>query len=100
MDALPPAPPAALDVEALADVIAERVRRAVLAEAAPEPLLDLAGVARWLNVSERTVESFVATGELPCLRIGMGRGVRRFETAAVEAFIRRQASGGRRGAGR
>lgn len=57
------------------------------------PLLDLSAVARWLNVSERLIETFVAAGEIPCLRIGQGRGVRRFEPAAVEAFIRRQAAG-------
>ena len=55
------------------------------------PLLDLAGAAARLNVSERTVESLVATGEIPVVRIGTGRGVRRFEPSALQAFIRRNA---------
>lgn len=82
-------PPAAgLDLDALADALVSR-----LGSAGPSPLLDLPAVARWLNISERLVETFVAAGDLPVLRIGQGRGVRRFEPAAVEAFIRRQAAG-------
>lgn len=83
-------PDAALD--ALAAALAER-----LTPAEPAPLLDLPAVARWLNISERLVETFVASGEIPVLRIGQGRGVRRFEPAAVEAFIRRQAKTAGRG---
>ena len=56
----------------------------------PAPLLDVDGVARALSVSTRTVEAFVASGELPVIRLGQGRGVRRFEAAAVEAFLRRR----------
>ena len=80
-------PLAGLDVDALADALASR-----LGSTGPAPLLDLPAVARWLNVSERLVETFVAAGDLPVLRIGQGRGVRRFEPTAVEAFIRRQAA--------
>lgn len=80
-----PLPDNALD--ALAAALAER-----LGATSPPPLLDLPAVARWLNVSERLVETFVAAGDIPVLRIGQGRGVRRFEAAAIEAFIRRQAN--------
>ena len=95
-------PPSDLDtptLDALAANLEARVRRAIRDElaAAPDrpaalpPLLDLAGAAARLNVSERTVESLVAVGEIPVVRIGTGRGVRRFDPAAVEAFIRRTA---------
>lgn len=91
-------PPAAADLAALKADLAE-VRALLLAlpetlaggpRPAP-PLLDLAGAARRLNVSERTVESLVAVGELAVIRIGTGRGVRRFDPDAVDALIRRQA---------
>ncbi|HEX9951244.1 MAG TPA: helix-turn-helix domain-containing protein [Rubricoccaceae bacterium] len=93
----PAAPPAPLDVDALISQIADRVIHVVrqeLASAPPSapPLLDLSGVAQRLGVSERTVETLVAMGELPFSRIGArGRGARRFEPEAVEAFIRRRA---------
>lgn len=88
------------DLDALAADLEARVRRAIREElaaagdrppAGPSPLLDLAGTAARLNVSERTVESLVASGEIPVVRIGTGRGVRRFDPASVEAFIRRRA---------
>ena len=95
-------PPRDLDAstfDVLAADLEARVRRAIREElagaapdrpAAPPPLLDLAGAAARLNVSERTVESLVASGEIPVVRIGTGRGVRRFDPAALEAFVRRQ----------
>ena len=78
------------DLDALAERIASRV--ASLPQP-PPPLLDLSGVAQALNVSERTVENFVAAGELPVVRLGTGkrRGLRRFDPEAVTAFIRRRA---------
>ena len=87
-------------LDALAASLAPLLRRAIREElaaagdrppAGPPPLLDLAGAAARLNVSERTVESLVALGEIPVVRIGTGRGVRRFDADAVEAFIRRKA---------
>ena len=88
----PPVPLPAEALDAIAAALAERLGGAVAGPSAePPPLLDLPAVARWLNVSERLVETFVAAGDIPVLRIGQGRGVRRFEPAAVEAFIRRQA---------
>ena len=87
--ASPPLPPD--DLDALAIGLADRVGQLLRERLAPPPLLDLAGAATRLNVSERTVESLVSLGEIPVVRIGTGRGVRRFDPAAIEAFIRRQA---------
>ena len=84
-------PLAADDLDALAAGLADRVGRLLRDRLAPPPLLDLAGAAARLNVSERTVEALVAQGEIPVVRIGTGRGVRRFDPAAIETFIRRQA---------
>ncbi|WP_412070402.1 helix-turn-helix domain-containing protein [Rubrivirga sp. IMCC43871] len=87
----PDAPPSdAPDLDALAAQLADRVAQLVDAARTPPPLLDLAGAAARLNVSTRTVEALVASGDIPVTRIGAGRGVRRFDPAAVEAFIRRQ----------
>src|SRR5690606_7322678 len=48
-------------------------------------LLSLKDVADLLNVSERTVESIVANGDLRPVRI---RGVRRFDPRAVRDYVR------------
>ncbi|WP_179299719.1 helix-turn-helix domain-containing protein [Rubrivirga marina] len=82
---------AGLDLDALAGRLAARVAELIEEARTPPPLLDLDGAARRLNVSTRTVEALVADGEIPVIRIGTGRGVRRFDPAAVEAFIRRNA---------
>ena len=73
-------------VEAIADGVADRLSDRLLA---PEALLDIKGAARYLAVSVRTVEALVALGEIPVVRIGAGRGVRRFERAALTAYVRR-----------
>ena len=78
-------------LDQIADELADRVGQLLKDRLSPPPLLDLAGAAARLNVSERTVESLVSLGEIPVVRIGTGRGVRRFDPAAVEAFIRRKA---------
>lgn len=85
------APP--LDLDAIADRLAERVAALVEVARQPPPLLDLDGAAARLNVSPRTVRALVADGEIPVIRIGTGRGVVRFDPTAVEAFIRRNARG-------
>lgn len=58
----------------------------------PPPLLDLAGVARRLNVSERTVERLIADGLLTPLWIA---GSRRFSPESVESFLKRYTIRGR-----
>lgn len=75
----------------LADRLAETVESAVdrVAESesssGPTPLLDLQGVADYLNVSPRFVEGLVSSGELVPIRI---RSVRRFSVDAVDAYLR------------
>ena len=81
----------ASDLESLATAIAQQVAHAIALEQLPPPLLDLKGAARRLNVSTSTVESLVAMGELSVIRIGTGRGVRRFDHSSLEALIRRRA---------
>jgi excisionase family DNA binding protein len=53
-------------------------------------LLTLPQVAHYLQVSERTVETLVAEGELQPIYI---RSRRRFEPEAVKAYLRSQANG-------
>ena len=50
-----------------------------------EPLLDVSGVAEYLNVSTRTIERIVAEGRLVPLWV---RGQRRFTQEGVQAFLR------------
>jgi excisionase family DNA binding protein len=50
------------------------------------PLIDIAEVARLLNVSKITVRRKVTTGELPCVRLSKN-GPMRFDLRDVERFI-------------
>ena len=50
-------------------------------------LMDVKTVAEALGVSPQCVYSLVAQGLLPAVRIGIGRGVIRFEEEAIERFI-------------
>ena len=61
-------------------------------EAAPEPLMTKADVAEALGVTERTVDTISAAGDLPKIKV---RGCVRFAPAVVRAYIRQQAEGGR-----
>jgi predicted DNA-binding transcriptional regulator AlpA len=56
-------------------------------EAAPEPLMTKADVAEALGVTERTVDTISAAGDLPKIKV---RGCVRFAPGAVEAYIQRQ----------
>ena len=85
----PPNSPTDRSEGELADAIAERVAERLVQVLAPPSLLDIDGAAARLNVSVRTVESLVALGEIPVVRIGVGRGVRRFSPSALDAFVRR-----------
>ncbi len=49
-----------------------------------QPLLSKRDVAIYLGVSERTVDRWVAAGELPAYRVG---GHRRFRLSEVDAFV-------------
>ena len=79
-------PSARLDPDDIA-AIAEGV--VALLNPVPYALLDINEAANALAVSVRTVESLVALGEIPVVRIGTGRGVRRFERRALDAYVRR-----------
>lgn len=74
-------------VEAIADSIAGRLGERLAA--GPPALLDLEAAANWLGVSARTVESLVALAEIPIVRIGPSRSIRRFELASLVAYARR-----------
>jgi excisionase family DNA binding protein len=50
------------------------------------PLLEIADVARILNVSIITVRRKVSAGELPCIRLTKG-GPMRFDPRDLEHFI-------------
>jgi len=69
----------------LAEVIETQNERLLLRHAALKPLMRVRDVARTLGVSERTVETLVASGKLQPLWI---KGQRRFHPDTVEAFIR------------
>ena len=67
----------------------EQLARIVdLLESPPQsdPLMSVTDVARRLNVSNRTVETLISTGEIKAIRV---KGQRRFDREAVESYIRR-----------
>ena len=55
-----------------------------------DQLMTLPQVAHYLQVSERTVETLIAEGELQPIYV---RSCRRFEPEAVKAYVRSQANG-------
>lgn len=70
----------------LMDVLRRLVDEAIDARRATDtpPLLTKAGVARYLSVSIRTVDTLVAEGELVPIKI---RAARRFTKDAVDRYI-------------
>lgn len=72
-------------VPAVKQVVQHEVDRWHEQSSQPQPLLDVKGVARFLAVSERTVERLIADGALVPIRVG---DVRRFSKEAVDAFLR------------
>jgi excisionase family DNA binding protein len=73
-------------------VVREELRAERRREAAPEPLLTKKDVAEVLDVTERTVDTIAAAGELPKIKV---RGCVRFAPGAVESYIQRQATNSR-----
>ena len=71
----------------LPEITAEAVRRTPV-----DSVLDVRGVAAHLAVSERTVETLVAEGQITPIWVG---GQRRFSWEAIDAF-KRSAAGPRR----
>ena len=72
--------------ELVAALVADRVAERL---AGGRPLLKLDQVAARLNCGETTVKDLVADGRLPVVRVGTGRGARRFDPDAVDEFVRR-----------
>jgi excisionase family DNA binding protein len=70
-------------------VVREELRAARRREAAPEPLLTKKDVAEVLDVTERTVDTIAAAGDLPKIKV---RGCVRFAPSAVESYIQQQAT--------
>jgi excisionase family DNA binding protein len=54
----------------------------------PEPLLTKRDVARWLQVSERGVESLTEAGRLPAIKIG--NKIMRWRRSDIEQQFRRR----------
>jgi hypothetical protein len=91
-------PPPSLDLELLAEAVAERLAARLSADR--ERLLDRAGLAERLGVAERTVAALVARGELPGPLLHTS-GVARWEWSAVLRHLgARQGRRLRRGRGR
>lgn len=53
-------------------------------------------IADRLRVSQQTVRNLVASGKLPSVRIGNGRGTIRIPNDGVEAYLERQLQAGGR----
>ena len=68
----------------LAEIVEVQNGQLLRRYAALKPLMHVKDVARTLGVSERTVETLIATGNLQPLWI---KGQRRFHPGAVDAFI-------------
>jgi excisionase family DNA binding protein len=77
----------------LAERITEQLRGEIQQLASPqEPdLLTTEQAAERLNISKRTTETLIHSGELPSVKV---RGCRRIPTAALESYIRRLAEEG------
>ena len=57
----------------------------------PNALLDVEDVARYLQVSKRTVETLIAEGQIEPIWV---RGQRRFTREALDAYVRHRAEQG------
>lgn len=76
------------DLDALADRLAQRLAPALSPPSSAGSLLTLEEVAGRLNLGQRTVETLIAEGELPVIRVTPR--TRRFDPAAVDALVRRR----------
>ena len=81
--------PTGATLDDLRAVVREELRAERRREAAPEPLLTKGDVAEVLGVTERTVDTISAAGDLPKIKV---RGCVRFAPSAVESYIQRQAT--------
>lgn len=72
-------------------IVREELRAERRREAAPEPLLTKADAAEVLGVSERTVDTLVASGQLASVKVAR---CRRIPPQALHAYVRQQAEEG------
>lgn len=70
-----------VDVEALADAVADRLSERLGFD---DQLMKISRVAEVLDVSERTVRDMIARGTLPSLKV---EGSRRVDAAVVRAYV-------------
>lgn len=66
-----------LELDQLAEVVADRVARMMAVQADPEALTDVHGAAALLACSVPTVERLTKSGDLPSLKVGRLRRYRR-----------------------
>ena len=73
------------------EVVREELRAERRRDAAPEPLLDKEQAADILSVSERTLDTLIASGEIASIKV---KRCRRIPPQALRAYVDRQAAGG------
>jgi excisionase family DNA binding protein len=73
--------------------VRKELHRALRIQEAPDPLLTREEAAECLSVSVRTLDTLIAEGSLPALKI---RGCVRIHPDALQAYIRRVAKEGAR----
>lgn len=91
-----PAPmqtPAPYPPDEFADLVVERFAGGIPSASPSKPLLMQDEVAARLNVSPRTVDTLVASGELVPIRVTPGGRGCRFTYESTKAFIRSRAVG-------
>lgn len=80
-----PGPDLAETLNTLLDAVAARVVEQIRAEShRTHEILDVAGAARYLKISTRSLRRLVATGKLPVVRIG---GVIRIDSRDLRELV-------------
>lgn len=57
-----------------------------------QPWLRVVDVAKLLGVSRTTIDRIISAGELPAVRMGIGRGVRLIARGEVDNFLEQRQS--------
>lgn len=78
-----------IDVERLADAVAERV---VARQPDDRPLFTVASLAEFLGISERVMREMLADEVIPSYKVGGGR---RIDPKAVDAYLAARRAEGR-----
>ncbi len=69
-----------VEIDRLADAVADRVAVKLAAQSDPDGLMDVHGAAAFYACSVPTVERLTAAGEIPSLKVGR---LRRYSRAAL-----------------